>query len=347
MASILDIKRCKDDFIKKKGKSSEYTKNGYSFIFKHLEKFCLNKYNSSLEELIEELALTENCQEQVENLLQSYIDELETENKSTDTVMGYASLAKNYLKYRRVKFDKDELDLSYKNSVKEELHPITKKEIKSLMDNSNFVWKTKIFMMSSGGFRISELLGVRKCDINRELERYSVYIRAEFAKGHRARTTLISIEAMEYLDKLLENMNENDLLFPHETKIRRNAVMTNVIYFQKIAEKAGLNMRYENSNTHKITTHSFRSFFVSQFEKTFSGFGHALSGHSKYMKQYERFTMGEKIEKYIETEKHLLIYSENDQKEKRELTELKVKVARLEGLLDDKVKLQAFIDSKI
>ena len=88
---------------------------------------------------------------------------------------------------------------------------VTKKEIKSLMDNSNFEWKTKIFLMSSGGFRISELLGVRKCDINRELERYSVYIRAEFAKGHKARTTLISIEAMEYLDKLLENKNDNDL----------------------------------------------------------------------------------------------------------------------------------------
>ena len=78
------------------------------------------------------------------------------------------------------------------------------------MDNSSFVWKTKMLLMSSGGLRISELLGLRKSDINRELERYSVYIRAECAKGHRARTTLISIEAMEYLDKLLENKSDND-----------------------------------------------------------------------------------------------------------------------------------------
>ena len=35
---VLDIKRTKEDFLKKKGKSSEYTKDGYSFIFKGLER---------------------------------------------------------------------------------------------------------------------------------------------------------------------------------------------------------------------------------------------------------------------------------------------------------------------
>ena len=56
------------------------------------------------------------------------------------------------------------------------------------------------------------------------------------------------------------------------------------------------------------------------------------------MKQYERFTIGEKIEKYIETEKHLLINSNSDQeqKNKRELSELKAKVSRLEQLLTEK-----------
>ena len=37
---VLDIKRTKEDFIKKKGKSSEYTKDGYSFIFKGLERYA-------------------------------------------------------------------------------------------------------------------------------------------------------------------------------------------------------------------------------------------------------------------------------------------------------------------
>jgi len=344
---VLDIQRTKEDFLRKKGKSSVSTLRAYENIFKNFEKFCQNRYNSSLENLIKELAILKNCQEQVENLLQTYIDELESQNKPLRTVQGYSNLIKTYLKYRRVKFDKDEIDLSLKSELKEELYPISKKEIKALMDNSSFEWKTKILLMSSGGLRISELLGLRKSDINRELERYSVYIRAENAKGHRARTTLISIEAMEYLDKLLENKSDNDLLFPRRTENSIHFSTTNLKSFQNIRRKAGLDMKYEGKITHKITSHSFRAFFISQFEKTFSGYGHALSGHGKYMKQYERFTIADKIEKYIETEKHLLIYSENDQKEKRELAELKVKVARLEELLNDKVKLQAIIDGKI
>ena len=161
---VLDVKRTRQDFIKRKSKSSEATEYSYENMLSHFEKFCLKNYDSSLEKIIEELALVENCQEQVENLIQTYIDELETENKPKRSVSNYSGLVKNYLKFRRVKFDKDELDLSYKKEVKDELYPITKEEIKTLIDYSSFQWKTKILLMSSGGFRISELLGIRKSD---------------------------------------------------------------------------------------------------------------------------------------------------------------------------------------
>ena len=55
--SVLDLKRTKADFLKKKGKSSEYTLRSYENIFKHLEKFCLEKYNSNLENIIEDLSI--------------------------------------------------------------------------------------------------------------------------------------------------------------------------------------------------------------------------------------------------------------------------------------------------
>ena len=53
----LDLKRTKQDFLNKKGKSSEYTRRNYTMIFRHIEKYCITKYDSSLEQLIEELAL--------------------------------------------------------------------------------------------------------------------------------------------------------------------------------------------------------------------------------------------------------------------------------------------------
>ena len=93
MASILDVKRTKQDFIKRKSKSSERTGTNYTHIFTSIEKFCLRKYDSSLENLIEDLAIVENPQEQVENLIQTYIDELELEGKPYSTVLGYSTLA--------------------------------------------------------------------------------------------------------------------------------------------------------------------------------------------------------------------------------------------------------------
>ena len=64
--SILDVKRNKQDFLKHKSKSSQNTFVNYTFIFKSIEKFCITKYDSSLENIIEELAVVENPQEQVE-----------------------------------------------------------------------------------------------------------------------------------------------------------------------------------------------------------------------------------------------------------------------------------------
>jgi len=338
--SILDVKRNKQDFLKHKSKSSTNTLVNYSFIFKSIEKFCLNKYDSSLEDVIEELAVVENPQEQVEDMIQTYIDELELEGKPRSTVFSYSCLAKNYLKYRRVKFDKDELEtsLDYKREVKSEKYPLTKEEIKTLLDHASFQARTKILLQSGSGFRISELLTLRKCDIKRDLERYTARIRAEHAKNGIERTTIISIEAKPYLDKILENKKDNDLIFYHEAENVRNAVISELNMFDRLRKRANLDMTYDGKKTHKITTHSFRAFFISQFEKTYSGFGHVLSGHGKYMKQYERFTMGEKIEKYIETEKYLLIYEKPDETLtlKKELDEMRAKIAWLEVQLKDR-----------
>ena len=42
--SILDVKRTKEEFLKKKGKSSEYTLRSYGLIFKSFENFSDKKY---------------------------------------------------------------------------------------------------------------------------------------------------------------------------------------------------------------------------------------------------------------------------------------------------------------
>ena len=197
MASILDVKRNKQDFLKHKSKSSPNTLTTYTFVFKSIEKFCLTKYDSSLENIIEELSIVENPQEQVENMIQNYIDELEAEGKSHSTVSCYSCIAKNYLKYRRVKFDKDELEssLDFKKEIKSEKYPLTKEDIKTLLDHASFQARAKILLQTGSGFRISELLTLRNSDINTGLERYTAHIRAECAKNGIERVTIISSDA--------------------------------------------------------------------------------------------------------------------------------------------------------
>ena len=68
--------------------------------------------------------------------------------------------------------------LSYKSGSKQELYPITKKDIQTLLDHASFEARTKILLQSGSGFRISELLSLRKSDINTDLERYTAHIRA-------------------------------------------------------------------------------------------------------------------------------------------------------------------------
>ncbi len=57
VSNRLEIKRAKQDFLNKKSKSSEYTRRNYTMTFNHMEKFCISRYNSSLEELVDELGL--------------------------------------------------------------------------------------------------------------------------------------------------------------------------------------------------------------------------------------------------------------------------------------------------
>ena len=154
MASILDVKRSKQDFLKHKSKSSQNTFVNYTHVFTSIEKFCITKYDSSLENIIEELSIVENPQEKAENMIQTYIDELELDGKSHSTVSGYSCIVKNYLKYRRVKFDKDELEtsLDFKKAIISEKYPLTKEDIKTLLDHASFESRAKMYIQNLADF---------------------------------------------------------------------------------------------------------------------------------------------------------------------------------------------------
>ena len=328
--SFISQARTMDRFVDLRGKSSEAYRTSLKCQFVSIEKFCLERYEKHLSEILEDLKVVKDIQTTTEDLIQDYINWHEERGNGAKSTRSYSSTFANFLKWRRLGFDLFELkkNVVMKKDIENEAYPLTLKEIKSLLDFCKEKEKTKYLIMLSGGLRIREVLGIRKRDIETDLERYVIHVNPKYAKGKKARSTIISFEAMEYLDKIMQRKLPDDFIFPHNQNDIKTATINEANLFSRVRKRAGLDEYYEESKVHKVTTHSFRAFFISQFEKTSSGFGHSLSGHSKYMKQYERFTLEEKVEVYLKTEHLLLVWSKSEQevdnsKVERELAEMK------------------------
>lgn len=331
--SIIQNLRTKESFVKKISKSSDRTLNTYKIQMKNLEKYCLT-LDTTIENLVQDLTLTKD-DTILEDFLQNYIDYLEENGRVETVVKGQIAFIKRFFSYSRVPYTAEHLTLSFKTSFQEEKYPLSKDEIHLILDNCKHREKTKYLLMLSGSFRIGEILGIRKKDIDTTKERYVIKTNPKYSKGHKQRSCIISLESMRFLDQIIRKLDDDDFVFSHNEKNIRYAVVNEGEIFDKIRHKSGLIEKYE-SGKFKISTHSFRAFFISQFEKTSSGYGHSLSGHSRYMKTYDRFTISEKIEKYLETESYLTIFENSNlaiSKDKKELLEVKEKLARLEDLL--------------
>ena len=331
--SILQIVRTKDTFLRKISKSSVRTFKTYSGLMRGLENYCLT-LDTTLENLVQDLTISKD-DTILEDFLQNYIDYLEEKGHVETVVKGQISFVKRFFSYSRIPFTPEHLMLSFKTTYQEEKYPLSKDDILLLLDNSKHREKTKYLLMLSGSFRIAEILGIRKKDIDTTKERYIIKTNPKYSKGNKQRSCIISLEAMRFLDQIIKDLDDDDYVFPHNEKSIHYAVVNEGEIFNKIRHKTGLTTKYESGKS-QVSTHSFRAFFISQFEKTSSGYGHALSGHSRYMKTYDRFTMAEKIEKYLETEPHLTIFENTNlsvSKDRKELLEVKEKLSRLEELL--------------
>jgi len=144
-----------------------------------------------------------------------------------------------------------------------------------------------------------------------------VKIRPSIAKGNKARTTFFSKEAGNMLRTILKKKKDNDFIFGND-----NTTVTVVRQYNEqglinYCKKVGLAQKYENSPRFKITSHSFRAFFITKLSRHDENFAKKLAGQTGYLLQYDRMNDEEKLEKYIEFEHDLTIYDEN-----RTLTEL-------------------------
>ena len=148
---------------------------------------------------------------------------------------------------------------------------------------------------------------------------------------------------MGYLKPILDKKKDDDLIFAtNEDSLK--AKHTEEDYFYRLRTRVGLTDRYDNG-IHKITLHSFRSWFITKCNRIDSDFGNALGGHGKYMKKYDRLTDSEKCELFIKSESSLSIFENVDTNENlKKIEELQCKLDELEDEKKRNAELRTTLD---
>ena len=257
------------------------------------------------------------------NLLQDFIQYLDSQGHDPSTVRGNFNLVKNYLNWYGFEIYSESVKsrLKFTKKVEEESYPLTSDDIKKILDNSSESRKSLYLFLTSTGCRISEALQLRKRDL--ELDSYPrimVNIAGKYTKTRKPRKTFVTKESQSYLMPILDKIKDDDLIFgTHDDHLKSKHNEED--HFYRMRKKAGLIDKYENG-IHKITLHSFRSWFVTKCNRVDSDFGNCLAGHQKYMKQYNRFEVSDLCDLFIKAEKSLSIFEKIDEDQERRITEL-------------------------
>lgn len=212
--------------LKLKG-SSELTIRNYSWFIK---KF-LEKTNKSLEELNEDDAKT---------FLAEMLD-----NKSRSTV----SLAASSLRFLYNLLEKKDIKINLPKKEKKLPNVLTKNEIFRLIHSAdNLKSKLIISMLYSSGMRVSEMVNLKRQDLDLENGEGTV----KKGKGSKDRLFMINKDLSEGLLKYLEKYKENIYLFSKEKPLTTRNIQKII---NKTSKKAGIKK--------KVTPHTLRHSFAT------------------------------------------------------------------------------------
>ena len=309
-------------------------------VLKQFSKFCKEKYKESDEEVLNDL-MKQNQDERIINaidVIQLFVNYL-SKKVSALTVKTYAGHVYGYFNYRGIKLTSlDRKIVRYPREIKEEKFPLSKDDIKSILDNSSYRRKTLYFVLLSSGMRIGETITLRKKDFDISGKRIMINIPAIFTKTKKSRRTFVSLEAGPYLMKRLEEIEDNDLVFG--TNKKQSSVISEVTetkLFSKLIDKIFPNLERYESGRRKISLHSFRAFFITQAVRTVSdSFAHTLAGQEGYLKVYKRYDKEALLEDYLKLEPELFIIKESslsDQSKDKEIEELKTEMKNMKKML--------------
>jgi len=307
------------------------------------EKFLLGKFGKPMTTVLEDLMNQKaDHQKQSKNLfaiLQDFINYLEIQEASPSTIREYFNLIKKYLNWYGFEVYSESVKsrLNFPQRIEEEDYPLTLEDIKTLLNGASSSRRLLYFFLSSTGMRIQETLKLRKRDLDFSQDRVMVKIKGSYTKTKKPRKTFITKEAYWNLKPILKNKKDDDLIFTDNPDSEK-AKHLEETYFSDLRIKTGLDDRYDTGR-HKITLHSFRSWFITKANRLDSDFGNALSGHGKYMAKYVRLTDSEKCELFLKAEPKISIYERADEDQEKEIESNRMRISELEDEVKSLVTL--------
>jgi len=287
-----------------------------------------------IDDVISELLIESKKDERaIWDTLQEWVNWLYDNKARPGTAKTYFANLKNYLYHKGIKLDNQDIkhNLEFKKIPEDELYPLKLQDIKDIMLDLPFHKKVQYLAQLSSGMRIGEIVQIRKKHVDTSKKRIMIKLPPNITKLKRARTVILSSEAGRRLLPRIRKLDDNDLVWgSHENPLNSDINESQIL--NRHCDNAGLGMKYEENNRRKITTHSFRAYFITKMSRHDPDLAKFLAGQKGYLLQYDRLTDDEKLEEYLKYEKDLLIFEEP----KEDTASLEQRIADLEKKFGDK-----------
>jgi len=297
-------------------------------------RFTESEYHKTPEDIISDLKDDDKALEKIYTVLNKWITWLGQDHPEIITYLGryknikktfkaiHPNTQKQYLNHiKGFLEDVGGFDINSRRLRKrvrlpkaeeEEPEPLTKDELRILLDNCSNKKKTMLMVMKDSGMRIGEVLQLKKKDFDTTKTPVEIHIPAFATKTRKSRTTFVTRETRHILLRRLNEISHDELVFGTNDNVRAS-VNTQISEFDYMRNKINcicprFSEKYASNGRYKISLHSLRSFTATQCaEAVDESFAHGIIGHKKYLSQYIR-NQDKLAEKYLRSENALMIY---------------------------------------
>jgi len=264
--SYLDTRITREEFISTRGakQTQDSAINGLNLF----DYFCKHAHNKDGDEVILEIQKAikqDNNSDRLFRLCNSFVQWLQEDHPEVKTRHNRyhthikkhnpstVKIVLNYVRQYLEEFGQIEFsERRFKRMVKlprkvhEEPEPITKGDIRAFVEVAQPKRRALYMLLKDSGMRIGEACQLKKKDIDLTTNPVTITVQANNTKTKHGRTTFVTRETKPYLQRVLDKITENDLVFGSNEDVRKS-VKNEEYTFRVLRERVGLTQKYEDA----------------------------------------------------------------------------------------------------